>query len=176
MKANKKRAVLAAREQAANQHRTARRLKAVARLQALLAHAVGMETTEERELRRLHEYLLMWKRWTENWEPRLGFPKTVPYVDLMRPSISMDLPREGEEKPDPWAMNIMDTSIDELGKLEDGMAMRAALRVRMLNEAYGIHVFRHGRLQKLKPEDVDELADRAEAALVPIIKAKGIPL
>lgn len=173
---NRKQTIKDLRAQAANEHRQRRRLQTVNRLMQLLHDAVCGETREERELRRLKEYLLDWKRWTENWRPKLGMPRAVPYLDRMRPSIALDLPRDEKDRPDPWAMGLIDTSIEDLAALPDGAAMRAALRVRMLNEAVNARVFRHGVLRALTSEAVDELADQAEAALVPIVKAKGLPL
>ena len=173
MRPEKKRVL---RDQAANEHRATRKLRAKIRLLNLLEEATAEETQEERELRRLREYLLDWKVWTEKWRPKLGYPRAVPYLDRMRPVISMDLPRGDKEPPNAWAMNIIDASVDDLASRPDGLAMRSALRARLLDEAVGAAVFRSGRLQALPREALDALADRAEDELVVIVKGRGLPL
>ena len=176
MRQNKKQALRTARDQAATEHRTVRKLQSKNRLIRLLKDATGSETQAERELRRLKEYLLDWKVWTEKWRPKLGFPRAVPYLDRMRPAISMDLPRDGKEPPNAWAMQIIDASVDDLAGRPDGLAMRSALRARLLDEAVGAKVFRSGRMQALPREALEALADRAEDELVVIVKLRGLPL
>jgi hypothetical protein len=79
-------------------------------------------------------------------------------------------------------MAVIDASIDDLTALPDGMTMRAALRVRYLNEGIAptgelrIRVFRSGRLQGMSLEEADRLADAAENCLIPITKRRGLPL
>jgi hypothetical protein len=80
------------------------------------------------------------------------------------------------ESSDRWAMEIVDTAIDDLATRPDGVVMRTALRNRLLNETVGARVFRYIRLAEMSTEAIDALADRAEREMVLICKRKGLPL
>lgn len=83
---------------------------------------------------------------------------------------------------DGWAASVLEAAIDDLIEEDNGVLMRAALRVRYLNEGlspgdgFKIRVFRHGRLLGLSLIECDMLADKAELLLIPLVKRKGLPL
>jgi len=148
------------------------------RLRAM-AEACGVLEPENRELDRLREYLREWSRSERSYGTKsqgLNESFLADYVKSGYRSVATHLVADG------WAMAILDSSIDDLGSLHDGWAMRAALRVRYLNEGIAptgelrIRVFRSGRLQGMSMEEADRLADMAEIALIPITKRRGLPL
>ena len=156
----------------------ARRLKVRERLQQSAAESVP-PTQEQRELQRLLVYLGDWAASEENVQPKLGTSGSslADYAKSSSPTMTQLL-----SSSNAWALGIIDASIADLLGMIDGTKMRAALRVRWLNEGLvreagiQIRVFRSGRLTSMTMEEVDELADRAERALVPICKRKGLPL
>ncbi len=126
---------------------------------------------EQDALERLkRDYLPMWAELAYGSAVGRGAPGEVPYVNYMRPGVSMG---DADEKPDPWVCNIVEASIDEITP-KIPMA-RAALSVRYLN-ARGPSVYRSGRLYAYKSAEVEDLADAAELALVPVCKRRGLPL
>lgn len=138
------------------------------------------KTREESELERLRAYLRMWsERQRDAYKAAGGADSCLAYyMKSQSPEASELL-----EQSDGWAMTVIDASVDDLtGVGADGGMMRAALRVRWLNEGLApgseikIRVFRSGRLQALSLIEADALADRAEVALVPIVKRRGLPL
>jgi hypothetical protein len=126
---------------------------------------------DEDELARLkRDYLPMWAALAYGSAVGKGAPGEVPYVDYMKPGVSMG---DADEAPDPWVCNIIEAAILEISpKLP--MA-RAALSVRYLN-ARGPAVYRSGRLERLETAEIEDLADKAERLLVPVVKRRGLPL
>jgi hypothetical protein len=142
---------------------------------ALADNAPGVEPSpEQRELGRLREYLLEWKQYLEQYRPRLGAPDSAGF--LVGADRGVTTASDWLARSDKWAMEIIERSIDDLRKHPDGEAMRASLLVRVLNVSIPAKVFRHGRLQKLTTDEVDRTADRAELALIRIVKVYGLPL
>ncbi|OGT57543.1 MAG: hypothetical protein A3E01_08375 [Gammaproteobacteria bacterium RIFCSPHIGHO2_12_FULL_63_22] len=154
------------------------RVRGRARLESLAAEST-MKTREQLELERLKAYLLSWATRQADHGPKLGMTRSSlsDYMKTASPEASELLAQS-----DGWAMAVVDASIDDLIDKLDGAMMRAALRVRYLNEGLmpgagiKIRVFRSGRLQDLSLMEADNLADRAEIALIPIVKRRGLPL
>jgi hypothetical protein len=155
-----------------------RKLRGRARLEALAAEGV-QKTQFERELEHLKSYLVEWsQRQKGAYAPESQATSSLSqYVKSASPSAS-----ELFEASDGWAMTVIDAAIDSLSALADGSLMRSALRVRYLNEGLmpgddmKIQVFRSGRLQEMSLMECDELADKAEISLVPMVKQRGLPL
>jgi hypothetical protein len=151
------------------------KLEARARLMSLAdGRAASDLTPERRELLRLREYLLEWKALSRSVPAapgRAGQRRLHGGVDRGVSTAS-----EWLERSDRWAMEVIERAIEDLRKHADGEAMRAALMVRVLNVSIPAKVFRHGRLQKLTPAEADAMADRAELAMVGIVKVYGLPL
>ena len=140
-------------------------------------------TKEQAELERLREYLRRWARNERSTRPNLGAPDGVPYLDSIKGTIdSYVTGQDYDDRLDRWARDIIDTSIDDLMELPDGEFMRAALRARYLNEGvsrevgFAVRVFRMKKLEHMSLLEADALADRAELALIPALKRRGIPL
>ena len=126
----------------------------------------------ESELERLREYLREWAECSERWRPTRGLPNAIHYlVDNMKAGVadSSDF-RAG---PNGWAMTVIDTQLENLAKRIP--EAQAVLLVRYLNKA-GPAVWRHGRLTHLDQYAVDQLADRVELELMPLVKREGLPL
>ena len=137
-------------------------------------------TQEERELARLKVYLGDWaERQVRGGQPKLSAGGSC-LADYMKPSSPTMTQLLGASNA--WALGVVDASVDDLLSLPDGSRMRAALRVRWLNERVSgdveteIRVFRSGRLQAMDLREVDDLADRGEHALMPICRRRGLPL
>ena len=137
-------------------------------------------TQEERELARLKVYLADWaESQVRGAHPKLGASKSclADYWKSSSPTMTQLLGSSNA-----WALGVVDASVDDLLSLPDGSRMRAALRVRWLNERVSgdveteIRVFRSGRLRAMDLREVDDLADRGERALIPICRRKGLPL
>lgn len=124
------------------------------------------------ELARLKRYL---QGWAELSEPRTlgrGAPGEVPYSDYMRPACGWDF-IEHDERLDPDIRRAIDMAVDELSAT---MALaRPVLMVRYMN-ARGPAVYRHGRLHHLAAAEIEDLADEAERALIPLVKRRGVVL
>lgn len=157
---------------------TIRRAAGRARLMSLAAQSVEMPQ-EQREIERLRAYLLDWSWRQKEYGPSLGIAGSCleQYMKSASPS-AMELFAQS----DGWAALVVETAMDDLIEESNGVLLRAALRVRYLNEGiapgegFKIRVFRHGRLLGLSLVECDELADRAEKTLIPIVKRKGLPI
>lgn len=155
-----------------------RKLRGRERLEALAEEGV-QKTQFERELERLKSYLLEWSQ-----RQKGAYSQESQAVSSLSQYIKSASPSATElfEASDGWAMTVIDAAIDSLSTLEDGLLMRSALRVRYLNEGLApggeikIQVFRSGRLAEISLLECDELADKAESALVPMVKKRGLPL
>lgn len=150
-----------------------------ARLMALASEGVEL-SQQQREIERLRAYLLDWSWRQKEYGPRLGIAGSCleEYMKSASPTAI-----ELFSKSDGWAASVIEASIDDLIGVPQGTLMRAALRVRYLNEGLSrepgemkIRVFRAGRLTGLSLEETDALADRAETLLIPIVKRRGLPL
>jgi hypothetical protein len=162
----------------AMERRTLARLEVRNRLLKLAAEATE-KPEGDRELERLRAYLLEWAAGQGKFSAGPGHAKSQ-LADYAR--SSRVYASDWLEDSDGWAMAIIDTAVGDLAKKDDGVAMQAALRLRYLQEGITnekglrIRVFRSGRLQNVSMEDADRLADRAENALLPMVKVKGLPL
>lgn len=161
---------------------SARREVGRQRLQELAAKSAEASASGPvRELERLRVYLLDWAQHQQRQRGVSGVTGSM-LADYMKSGNSSAT--ELVEQSDGWAMSIIDASIDDLSTVmkPDGVLARAALRVRYLNEGLApggeikIRVFRSGRLHAFSLLECDALADRAENALIPIVKRKGLPL
>jgi hypothetical protein len=147
------------------------------RLRAM-AEACGIIEPQNRELDRLRVYLLEWSQhqYAYSTKPK-GLNDSL--ADYVKSGYTTAVELYNN---DGWAMAVIDASIDDLTALPDGMTMRAALRVRYLNEGIAptgelkIRVFRSGRLQGISVDEADRLADAAEISLIPIVKRRGLPI
>lgn len=150
-------------------HRLYRRLQVRERLQAMAQAVRGAAVPErERELERLRDYLSEWVSWQGGYMPaHLGGPRGAGWVSAQSNATSAT---EYLERADRWAMEVVHHAVEEgLAQHPDGVQMRAALRLRWLNERVAA-VFRSNRF------DVELMADRAERALVELVKRRGLPL
>lgn len=158
-----------------NERRLFRKLEGRARLMGMADEARRQQLDpKERELQSLRAYLADWRYWQEGYRPKLGAPSMCSWAGKQTPEVHSAT--EYLERSDKWAMEVIERSVEDLRKRTDGEALRAALRVRLLNESIPAAVFRHGRLAGIAPAEVEALADRAEWALVKIVKAYGLPL
>lgn len=157
------------------------KLNARERLKNLAAAISPVRTASDRELERLRAYLYAWADCQRDYHMKLGAASgSVFSLYLKGRSVNAT---DWLEQSDGWAMSIIDASMDDLIALPDGWRMRAALRCRLLAEGLlkngkgmSVRVFRNGQMQSMSIEEADALADRAEDALVPIVKRKGLPL
>ena len=158
--------------------RLRRRLEGRNRLMGLAAENVPVSEAE-RELQRLRAYLLEWSH-NQSRTAQIGRIVGSPLAEYMKTATREAVDWLGAS--DGWAMAIIDSSIDDLVAEPDGMLMRGALRARYLNEGISavagvrVRVFRSGRLQHMSLIEADALADRAELAMLPTVKRKGLPL
>lgn len=158
-----------------------RRLRGRERLIELASQSAPPTDPVERELQRLHVYL---KDWQEHQHRYRGAPSEGCGSTLAQFVKDSTQTAGGMlEQSDGWAMAVIDASIVDLHALQpDGGMLHAALRVRWLNEGLSrgsdtrVRVFRSGRLQHVSLEAADALADRAELALLAIVKRRGLPL
>lgn len=143
----------------------------------MLAATIAVRTapapeTSPEELQNLKRHLQDYFTWDDRCKVGRGAPSAVPYVNYIRgtvPGGSFDV----EAEPDPWTCTLLDACIDELS---GRMALaRAALAVRYRSAGLP-SVFRSGRLTQYEADEVENLADQAEIALVPIAKRRGLPL
>lgn len=153
------------------------RLRGAERLKQLAAESAP--STENPELARLKGYLVRWAHHQHAYRAgpeRVGNSWLADYCKSRGQTASELMDSDG------WAMSIIDAAIIDLSVQPDGVLMRAALRVRYLNEGITpqgelrIRVFRHGRLEGMSVEEADRLADAGELALIPLVKRKGLPL
>lgn len=144
------------------------------RQMAAAALAGAPVTVEEVELEQVRFYLDAWVLHQALYRPFLGFPAASSFAPDQSNARTAT---EYAERSDAWAMAQVDGAVEEdLPALPEGRAMWLALRMRWLNIRVGPRVFRSNRLTHLDPADVDELADRAERALVALLKARKLPL
>lgn len=152
------------------------KLKIRERLQGMLkaATANAPVTPAEIELARCRDYLDAWSLHQAMYRPRLGAPGSSSFAP---DQTSASTASEYYERSDAWAMEQVDAAVEEdLPGLPEGRALWLALRMRWLNIRTGPRVFRSNRLTHLDPSEVDELADAAERALIPILKRRKVPL
>ncbi len=168
--------------QAALQTRLLRRLQSRERLKSLAAAGPDTRTKEQRELESLRAYLKDWAACQGIFQLDKGGSGGR---SALAAYMKDDSPTAGDwlEQSDGWAMAVIDTAIVDLSAtLDRGREMRAALYVRWLNEGIlneegqSLRVFRAGRLKGYTMAQVDELADRAELALIPLVKQAELPL
>lgn len=135
---------------------------------------------EATELERLQEYLI---EWAAHQRP-IDQARRAQTGSVLAAYMKSDSPTASEllGASDAWALEVISASIDDLLKLPRGSEMRAALHVKYLNMGISreagrpISVLRHGRLQRISLEEVGRLSDAAEIALIPIVKARRLPL
>lgn len=131
------------------------------------------------DIERLRMYLVQWADWERGSFEKLGAGVSDP---LAHQPSSANTASDYLERADRWAMGVIEAAIDDLLKNQDGALLRAALRLRYLHEglerAAGqpIRVYRHNRLAGFSLEDIDRMADRAEADLVPLVRKRSLPL
>lgn len=162
----------------AEEHRQLRRIRVRERLQQSARDSIPA-TQAERERARLRVYLGDWAASQGKVQQKLSAAGSSlsEYMKSSSPTMTELLGASNA-----WALGVVDVAIDELMELPQGSDMRAALRVRWLNEGVSkaaqaeIRVFRSGRLALMTLDQVDDLADQAERALIPICKRKGLPL
>ena len=158
---------------------TIRRLEGRKRLMAL-ANESPAWTTGSRELDRLRAYLLDWAA----CQKEITAPQKSSTVSCLAAYMKSDGRTASALLGDSntWAMQIIDSSITDLLKLPRGVEMHASIRVRYLNEGLTkeagmrVRVFRSNRIQHLTLVEADRLADEAEKALIPMTKARFLPL
>ncbi len=129
---------------------------------------------EDDALQRLkRDYLPMWAAVASGSAVSRGVPGEVPYADYMKGTMR-EFDETGEDEPDHWVCNIIEAAILEISPAIP--LARAALSVRYVMRAKRPAVYRSGRLQFLDPAEIDDLADRAELALVPVCRRRNLPL
>lgn len=154
--------------------RLLRRLEARTRLEQL-AGAAAEVLVEQRELERLkYHYLPMWSAWCFLTRTTQGLPSQVPFTDYMKGSMREFDETSDELRIDGDTCRVIDQAVDELTG-RGVVHARAVLAVRYLNAA-GAAVYRSGRVTDIEPDQVDDLCDQAERALVPIVKRRGLLL
>lgn len=129
---------------------------------------------EDEALDRLkRDYLPMWAAVSGGSSIGRGAPGEVPYADYMKGTMR-EFDDSGVEEPDHWVVNIIEAAILEISSVIP--LARAALSVRYVMRAKTPAVYRSGRLQFLGPTEIDDLADQAELALVPVCRRRNLPL
>lgn len=130
---------------------------------------------EQEALERLkRDYLPMWAELAYGSAVGRKLPSEVPYVDYMKPGVSMG---GADDEPDHDVCNIINAGIDEITpKIPAALAALAARYVRGA-KAPAPEVFRSNRTgEPVKLYWIDDIADQAEVALVPVCKRRGLPL
>lgn len=130
-------------------------------------------TTGDYQLDRLRQYLSDWQEWERRFKIDLGVPNAVPWAKFMDKQYA-EVERTDGSTINVAAMQIVDQSIRELAEKQGELAI--AIRWRYLNANVGAQVFRFKRLVSLTLEQLDDLADGAERALLPIAKRRGLML
>lgn len=151
------------------QVRMMRRLQGRERLMAL---AEEPSSEGDPELARLKSYLAGWAVASEPRTLTRGVPGEVPYSDYMRPGLGWDI-REEDDRLDASIRRAIDEAVSELSSAMP--LCRSCLMVRYMN-LRGPAVYRNNRLHQLSREEIEDLADAAERALVPIVKRRGVAL
>jgi hypothetical protein len=157
---------------------TIRRAAGRARLMSLSSESVEMPQ-EQREIERLRAYLLDWSWRQKEYGPSLGIAGSC-LEQYMKSSSPTAL--ELFSKSDGWAALVVETAMDDLIEEANGVLMRAALRVRYLNEGiapgegFKIRVFRHGRLLGLSLMECDDARRPCREDVDSNSEKKGLPL
>lgn len=130
-------------------------------------------TSEVPGIDRLRAYLADWQEWEGRYKVDLGAPNAVSWARYMKTAKpSGDNEDTGCSTINEPAMRIIDASVDELAA--KSRELQLCLRWRYLN--INVAVFRLKRLEGRSMEDLDELADAAEVALLPIARRRGLIL
>ena len=159
------------------EHRLLRRLETRERFRQMLAEA--KPSTERQDIARLKDYLTQWAAYERGYRESLGVDSAEP---LAHQPTSASAAGEYLERSDRMAMQTIETCVADLITLPEGSKMIAAVRLRYLHEGIEkdagrpVRVFRNHRLAGLTSEQVEALADRAEEAMVPWAKRRGLPL
>lgn len=130
---------------------------------------------DEEALERLkRDYLPQWAALAYGSAVGRGFPTEVPYVDYMRASVSMGRSRE---EPDHWVCNVINKAILEVTpKIPAALAALSARYVKGA-QAPDPKVFRSNRTgEAVALYWIDDVADAAEEALVPVCRRMGLPI
>ena len=105
------------------------------------------------EIDALQYRLREWAQWIKAWQPKLGYPARVPFIELMKPTFVHD--GDGsDERIDTWAMGVIDSSVESLP--------------RMFNAALYAHY--------LHDQPHTDLTTQAELRLIPIVLRKHLIL
>lgn len=165
-------------EKRAIEARLFRRLQARARMQGMADEAragAADLTAAELKLARVREYLSEWVEWQRNYLPaQIRSVRGDSRAGWVSNQSSATSATEYLERVDHLVMEAVHRAVEDgLALYQDGIAMRLSLRCRWLNEAVGASVF---RMTRLAGRDVDDLADRAEAALVELLERRGLAL
>jgi hypothetical protein len=157
-------------EKEAAERRLFRKLQQRERLRRL-SDTDARKTAAQREIEALKSYIDQWRLWMQRDGPGLELPHSAPFVEEGRTWAHSIL--DPLDTPNMWAIKIIDSSMNELAVLPGGMQMRHALKIRWLNEYLDCSVFRSSRISQ---DQVDDLADAGERALIPMVKRRGLPL
>lgn len=126
----------------------------------------------EAKLERLREYLREWAYCDQRWRPVKGFPSAITALtDHMKAGVADS--SELREGPNAWVQDVINSQLDNLCKRIP--EARNVLLVRYLNQG-SLSVFRAGRVSALEQHAIDEIADRAELELIPLVEREGLPL
>lgn len=132
-------------------------------------------TTGDHDLDRLRAYLSDWIRWEGRFKTDLNIRNSASWVKFMKPSApAWDAEATDAETFNVPAMQIIDQAMAVIHV--DSPILELCLRWRYLNVNVQAHVFRLPRLRLFSTEQLDELADAAEKALLPIVRRKGLVL
>lgn len=146
-----------------------RKLTSRERLRVL---ADAPSTERDPELAALKVYLAGWAALSEPAALGHGVPGQVPYADYMRPTASWDL-EDKDTKLDASIRRAIDEGVLELTARIP--LCRPVLMVRYMN-IRGPAVYRSGRTYHLTRDEIEDIADQAERALVPVVKRRGVVL
>jgi hypothetical protein len=133
------------------------------------------QTADQDALQRLkRDYLPQWAALAYGSAVGKGFPGEVPYVDYMKGGVSTG---ETIDEPDNWVCNIIEKGIEELTP-RIPMA-RAALSSRYVRGASEPTPAVYRSMRTAEPTKlywIDDIADLAEKALVPLCRRRGLPI
>ena len=158
-------------EKEAATRRLLRKLEERARLRALADIAEGPKTMAEFEVSAVRDYLDQWATWMQRDQFGGEYPHASSFVEEGRSWEHSIL--DPLDVPNLWAIKIVDAAMIELAGVPGGLRMRVALQIRWLNENVDAAVFRSSRVSL---DQVDDIADAAERALIPMLKRRGLPL
>lgn len=165
-------------EKRAIEARLFRKLQTRDRLQGMAAAARESQrymTPRDRRLGTVRWLLDQWVQWQHDYLPaEIRAVKGDSRAGWVSNQSSATSATEYLERVDSQVMQSVHKAVEEgLALYPEGVAMRIALRIRWLNESAGASVFRSNRLAGL---NVDDLADRAELALVELLERRGLAL